>query len=258
MTSNSTGTGALPEAEDADAYLDERLRGPRPWVYERSRNAVRTALRERERVRFARTRAFGMARRMFTAIGAGLARSGALGDPRDVFFLKLEEIRGAFTGTLDHRELRPLAILRREQQDRQRRLPAPPPRFVTVGDAYWGERRPDVPPVDAGTGDLLRGTPSSPGTVTGEARMLTEPREAADAIVVTYRTDPGWVGVLSSAKALLIERGSPLTHVAIVARELGVPTVVQIPDLTTRIRTGMRLTVDGAAGTVQIHDPEDS
>jgi pyruvate,water dikinase len=71
--------------------------------------------------------------------------------------------------------------------------------------------------------------------------------------VVTYRTDPGWVGVLSSATALLIERGSPLTHVAIVARELGVPTIVQIPGLTSRVRTGMRLTVDGAEGTVQIN-----
>jgi pyruvate,water dikinase len=71
-------------------------------------------------------------------------------------------------------------------------------------------------------------------------------------ILVTYRTDPGWVPALSSASALLIERGSPLTHVAIVARELGIPTVVQIKDLTRHIQTGMRLRVDGAAGSVRI------
>jgi pyruvate,water dikinase len=258
----SAGPAATVDTEDADGYLDAHLRGPRRWVYERARRSVRTVLRERERVRFARTRAFGMARRMFTAIGAGLTRAGALSQPRDVFFPRLEELRGAFTGTTSHRELRPLAELRRVQQDKQRRLPAPPPRFVTVGGPYWGERRPDVPPVEStGTGVLrgvLRGTPSSPGVVTGEARVLTEPRDAGTGIVVTYRTDPGWVGVLSSAKALLIERGSPLTHVAIVARELGVPTIVQIPELTARVRSGMRLTVDGAAGTVRIHDTEAS
>ena len=52
--------------------------------------------------------------------------------------------------------------------------------------------------------------------------------------------------------ALLVERGSPLTHVAIVARELGVPTVVQIKNLTAAVRTGMTVDVDGGAGTVTI------
>jgi pyruvate,water dikinase len=85
--------------------------------------------------------------------------------------------------------------------------------------------------------------------------VVDKPREVGSKIVVTYRTDPGWVGVLPSAAALLIERGSPLSHVAIVARELGVPTVVQIPDLTTRVRTGMTLTVDGGQGTVEIAEP---
>jgi pyruvate,water dikinase len=253
------GSGAAaatggPGGEDADAYLDAHLRGPRRWAYERARRFVRTAVRERERVRFARTRAFGMARRMFTAMGVDLAHTGALAQPRDVYFLRLEELRGAFAGTISHRELRPLVQLRRAQQDKQRQIPAPPPRFVTVGGPYWGQRRPDVPPASAAadSSDVLRGTPSSPGVVAGRAKVLDQPRDAGRNIVVTYRTDPGWVGVLSSATALLIERGSPLTHVAIVARELGVPTIVQVPGLTTRIRTGMRLVVDGAKGTIQI------
>jgi pyruvate,water dikinase len=139
-------------------------------------------------------------------------------------------------------------------------MPAPPPRFITRGGAYWGRTAPDLeaaPEADAegtGTGDVLRGTPCGPGVVTAEARVVDEPRDVGGGIVVTYRTDPGWVGVLSSASALLIERGSPLTHVAIVARELGVPTVVQIPGLTARVRTGMKLTVDGGLGTVELHE----
>jgi pyruvate,water dikinase len=248
-----TGTAV----NDADAYLAQHLSGIKGRIYHRVRGKVQQALRERERVRFARTRAFGMARRMLKAIGQDLARVGALTEPRDVFYLKLEEIRAAYAGTLNHRELRPLAELRKAQQAKQRLMPAPPPRFSTRGGVYWGLQQPDVPTQEYEEGDdTLRGTPCSPGIVTAEARVVDSPRDVGGGVLVTYRTDPGWVGALSSAAALLIERGSPLTHVAIVARELGVPTVVQIPGLTTRIKTGMNLTVDGGTGVVQINHPD--
>ncbi|MFD2394308.1 PEP-utilizing enzyme [Dietzia aerolata] len=61
---------------------------------------------------------------------------------------------------------------------------------------------------------------------------------------------------LPSATALLIERGSPLTHVAIIAREMGIPTVVQIDGLTTALRTGMEVEVDATGGTVTILSTE--
>ncbi|MEO3784954.1 phosphoenolpyruvate synthase [Actinocorallia sp. B10E7] len=243
---------ALREEHDADAYLREHLSGPKLFVYDKVRGKVREALRERERVRFARTRAFGMARRMFKAIGRDLESVGALGDRRDVFFLKLEEIRAAYAGTMNHRELRPLAGLRRTQQAKQRLMPAPPPRFLTRGSVYWGAQAPDPAPAGEEGADVLRGTPCSPGVVTARARVVDSPRDVGGGVLVAYRTDPGWVGALSSAAALLIERGSPLTHVAIVARELGVPTVVQIPGLTGRIEDGMTLTVDGGTGVVRI------
>ena len=58
--------------------------------------------------------------------------------------------------------------------------------------------------------------------------------------------------VFASAQALLIERGSPLTHAAIVAREIGIPTIVQIPGLTKQVKTGMRLKVDGHSGRIEL------
>lgn len=125
---------------DVDAYLRAHLSGPKLFVYHRVRTRVREALHERERVRFARARAFGTARRMFRAIGRDLESVGALGDRRDVFFLKLEEIRAAYAGTMNHRELRPLAELRRAQQAKQRLMQPPPTRFLTRGSVYWGVR----------------------------------------------------------------------------------------------------------------------
>jgi len=99
---------------------------------------------------------------------------------------------------------------------------------------------------------VLTGTPSSPGVVTGRAVVVEKPEDFSSGILVAYRTDPGWVAALPFASALLIERASPLTHVAIIARELGVPTVVQIDGLTDAVRTGMTVTVDGAAGSIVV------
>lgn len=239
---------------DPDAWLEGRLGGLRGWIYGKVRRKVQNALRARESVRFARSQAFAMVRRLLRAVGDDLARESVLAHPSDVFFLKLEELRGLFAGTVDRGELQPLAELRRRRQEEQRRLPGPPPRFFTRG---LGEPEPDHTGQDAtqdGASGVLRGRASCPGVVIGEARVVDEPRDVAGHVLVTYRTDPGWVGALSSASALVIERGSPLTHVAVVARELGIPTVVQVPGLTNVVTSGMRIRVDGGAGTVELLD----
>jgi pyruvate,water dikinase len=109
-----------------------------------------------------------------------------------------------------------------------------------------------APIADAGA--ALRGTPCSPGFAEGLAKVVREANEFDGGILVTYRTDPGWVPVFASAQALLIERGSPLTHAAIVAREIGIPTIVQIPPHQAR-EYGMCLVtgtaVDRAGGSAQ-------
>nr|WP_316745407.1 phosphoenolpyruvate synthase [Streptomyces sp. MK7] len=241
--------------DEADAYLDRHLRGPRRWVYERVRRKAGDALADRERLRFCRTRAFGTAKRMLRAMGRDLARIGALDSGRDVFMLKLEEVRGAYEGQIAHTELRELAVLRRGRLAADALLRAPS-RFTTRGAPYWSgnlERAGWTTEATARSGVReLRGTPCCPGVAEGRAVVTDSPCRIGGRILVTYRTDPGWVPALASAAAVLVERGSPLTHVAVVARELGVPTVVQVKDATTEIRTGSRLRVDGAAGTVTV------
>ncbi|GAB2867219.1 hypothetical protein GCM10022221_79950 [Actinocorallia aurea] len=247
---------AARRRSEADDYLDDHLSAPKRFVYDLVRTKVREALRERERVRYARVRVFGVARRMFHAIGRDLESVGALGDRREVFFLKLEEIRAAYAGTLNHRELRPLAELRRDQQNRQSLMPSPPPRFTTRGSVYWSLRDPD--PGDA-SGDVLRGIPCAPGIITGPARRLEggqdAPADAEGGIIVARRVDPSWAAALPTASALLLERGGPLSHAVIVARELGIPAIVRVPDLTSRVTEGMTLVVDGRRGTVRIARP---
>lgn len=252
---DTAGGGPGDRGEEADAYLDRRLRGPRRWGYERGRRKARAALADRERLRFCRTRAFGAAKRMLRAMGRDLARAGAIDSWADVFMLRLEEVRGAYEGHIAHTELKELAALRRRQLAAGAARHAPS-RFTTRGAPYWSGNLERAgwtggPAARSGVREL-RGTPCCPGVAEGPAVVTDSPREIGGGILVAYRTDPGWVPALASAAAVLVERGSPLTHVAVVARELGIPTVVQVKDVTTEIRTGTLLRVDGAAGTVTV------
>lgn len=231
------------------------------WILKQARWAVRT----RENLRFARTRIFGVARHLFRAIGDKLVRLGALESGRDVFYLTVEEVLAWIEGRPVTLDVRALVRARRSEFDAYERTPAPPDRLLTYGaagasmsweavladgDLLRAESAADADP------DLLRGTPCCPGVVEGVVRVargLAEAKGLAGEILVTGRTDPGWVPLFPSCRALLIERGSLLSHSAVVARELGLPTIVGISGgLMERLRTGDRVRVDAGKGEVRI------
>ncbi len=254
------GQDGQDEPHDPDSYLAEHMGRVRRPLYEVLRRKAQASLAAREQVRFCRTRAFGLARRIFRALDRELVRTGVIEEEGDIFRLRLEELRGCFEGTISHEEIAPLIAMRKQQQVAHERLTAPS-RFITRGPVYWNNnlKGPSwhsdtaAPPTDADRrGRQLHGIGCCPGRVEGEAKVLDAPLDVDGGVIVTYRTDPGWIAALPSASALLVERGSPLTHIAIVARELNVPTIVQIKNLTTEIQTGMRLSVNGNDGTVTI------
>lgn len=256
---------------DADDYLDAHLGGVRRRIYERLRGKAARCAAHRESLRFCRTRAFGMVKRMIRAMGRDLAARGIIDEFADVFYLRLDELRACYdaessslaaelAGT-SAGSARSLVAARKAMRPSDAALVAPA-RFVTTGPAFGPvelARQGWVPLTDtpaAEEGDALDGTPSAQGVVEGVAVVVDSPRNVDGGILIAYRTDPGWVAALPSASALVIERGSPLTHVAIVARELGLTTVVQVKDVTKKIRTGMHIRVDGTNGTVTVLAPE--
>ncbi len=247
---------AAARAQDGRRLHGGKLRGWRRAAFELVRRKVVRTIAARERIRFCRTRAFGTTRRMMRALGRRLAEGGVLRAPEDVFFLRLEELMAVFEGRTPAAELAPAVEARRRRRTADAALD-PPARFTTQGlildgdlrEAGWSAK--DAGPAPAATGPL-RGTPCSPGVARGVAAVVTEPLDVGGKVLVTYRTDPGWCAVLPSACALIIERGSPLTHVAVVARELGIPTVMQLRDATRLLRSGMQVVVDGTTGVVTI------
>ncbi|GAA1480509.1 hypothetical protein GCM10009624_09490 [Gordonia sinesedis] len=257
----TSADGGDDTAHSAQQYLDAHLHGVRRRIYDAVRAKTARCAAHRERLRFCRTRAFGMVKRLIRVLGHDLAERGVIDEFGDVFELTIDELRSCYRsgGDISARpdDLRDVVRTRRGERLHDAALMAPE-RFVTHGSRFdpaelaaqgWVPVA-DLPPAEPGA--MLVGTPSSAGVVDGIARVVTEPHDVQGGVLVAYRTDPGWVAALPSASALVIERGSPLTHVAIVARELGVPTVVQLRDATARLRTGMRVRVDGTQGTVTV------
>ena len=104
---------------------------------------------------------------------------------------------------------------------------------------------------------LLRGTGCCPGLRQGPVKVIANPEgdiRLNGEILVAGRTDPGWVPLYPSISGLLIERGSILSHSAIVAREMGIPTIVGIPGLIATLKSGQRVEMDGGAGTVKVQE----
>lgn len=252
----SAVAGSAPQQSgDADAYIAAHLRGWRRHVYDALRRRTSRGAAARERLRFARTRAFGMVKRMIRAMGRDLQRRGAIDSFDDVFFLHLDELREVFDSATPN--LRQRIASRRVAMSEAEAVTAPA-RFWTTANDHKPQQLVDLGFVAesavtrAQVGDVLHGTASAAGTATGEVVIVKRAEDIREGILVGYRTDPGWAAALPAAKALLIERGSPLTHVAIIARELGIPTVVQIDGLTGALGDGMRVHVDATAGTVHV------
>ena len=239
------------------AYLDAHLHGPRRKVFDALRRKIQRAATHREYLRFCRTQGFGILKSLVAVMGRDLEQRGIVDECADVFLLRLDELFAVYEGSMSRGAARQVIARRGALHEGYRKLKAPA-RFATTGVDYSPEEltragwRLSEDATQAPAGTVLNGTPSSPGVVTGRAVVVEKPQDFSSGILVAYRTDPGWVAALPFASALLIERASPLTHVAIIARELGVPTVVQIDGLTSAIRTGMTVSVDGASGRIAL------
>lgn len=253
------GESSLDISELAEAQAHQALKGSPArralfdWVLRNARNLVRN----RENLRFERTRVFGRARRIMLELGRRFQSAGLLVEARDVFYLEIEEVLGTVDGVASTADLNGLVRVRKEEFARYRALPAPPDRFETRG--LPASARVAVSVVAQPGGETLQGLGCSPGLVRGRVRVVTDPRAAilqAGEILVSDHTDPGWILLFSAASGLLVEHGSLLSHAAIVSREMGLPCVVSLPRLTHWLNDGEWVEFDGSTGLVRKIEPQ--
>lgn len=177
--------------------------------------------------------------------GALLVESGVLRDVDDVFYLTVAELTGGPDATVQD-----LVERRRARRAAYLTLSIPPnwkgmPEAVLTGS---GSRALAV-------GDFVEGVGVSPGVVEGTVRVVLDPdfmEVEPGEILVAPITDPSWSTIMFISDALVVDLGGALSHAAIVARELGIPCVVNTEDGTTVLKTGDRVRVDGDKGTVEL------
>lgn len=219
---------------------------------------TRYHLRWREEMRLARGQVFAIARRVFVALGRALANQGVLVHHEDIHYLDVAEVRSLLRGTAATGDVQAVVAARRAAYDGYRAGGAPPSRFETQGPvaAYQRVSRPPAGENDRADGRLcLQGTGVSPGRAEGLAVLAQDPWSTSvprGSILVARTTDPGWMPLFLAAAGLLVERGSLLSHSAILARELGLPAIVGIPDMLERLATGDRVEIDGSTGEVWV------
>ena len=203
-------------------------------------------LASREQAKAALLALGGEVRRVHLEIGRRLVGSGALDDPGEVDLLTVQEVREAL---LDGTAVLP-DVLRRRGRWRTRYEQEGP---LPVRFSGRPTREADVAPV----GRQVDGWAASGGRFRGRVQVVTSPDEelAPDAVLVAEATDPSWSPLFVRAGALVLDRGGPLSHAAILARELGLPAVLNVPGATSLL-AGHEVTVDGDLGIVIVHDVE--
>jgi phosphohistidine swiveling domain-containing protein len=244
---------SLPELANVIGHNPLRL-----WWVKALLNWARSGVRQRENLRFERTRVFGRVRLIFVTIGEHLTRAGFLDTPHDIFLLEVEEVLGFIEGTSTLITLKELADLRRVQQQNFKDQLAPPSRFIShcaMGIFLNGPIMPDLSAVPQGVdGDSLKGLGCCRGTIRGKVRVIADPKGAhleRGEIMVAQFTDPGWITLFVNASGILVERGSLLSHSAIVAREMNIPAIVALDGVMDWLATGDWVEMDGATGIVR-------
>ncbi|MGM3277493.1 PEP/pyruvate-binding domain-containing protein [Ralstonia sp. 24A2] len=219
----------------------------RPVVRAMLKSAVRDS-NQREAARSALVAYLEALRIGLLKLAGKLGGPEGLDTPEDIFNLTLDECVRAGSGTL------PLRFAAQRARERQQQL------------AHWAaEQEPDIitehgetPATaiapSASTGDHWTGTAVGAGTAQGQARLVDNAAvgtalQTGD-VLVAPSTDPAWTPLFLKASALVMETGGYLSHGAIVAREFGIPAVVNVPGIRARLKDGETIRVDGNAGTI--------
>jgi len=228
----------------------EKLKDPiKRWLFNWSLKRTRKVARDRENWKNEMVRQIATFRRILLTLGERLCENGTLSCREDIFFLRIPEVQPIVKGCADF-DVKQRIATRRAEYERNCSVTPPP---VVIGrfdpDKYV------APHIDV-TVKVLNGIAVSPGVATGRARVILRSDDdqhvEAGEILVAPFTDPAWTPYFLPAAGVVMDMGGVLSHGAIIAREYGIPAVVNVGPASRIIRTGQTIRVDADRGTVTI------
>ena len=232
---------------EAVAMVEKRLDPVRRKIFRAVLARAQKAVRVRDNSRYYVTKFYFPTRKIFALLGQRWAERGWLQQADDIFFLTVGELERLVA------DGDPMALGRDLYELVTDRRLAYEYWFTVVPPDVIG---PDGQPVveEEKEATVLEGIAVSGGRMRGIARIVLDPRQAvrlhAGEILVTQATDPGWTPIFPLVSGLVLEIGGQLSHGAIVAREYGIPAVLNVQGAMRRIRDGQVITVDGNTGRV--------
>lgn len=254
--------GAIARRRDEAARTAwSRLQRGLPWAKRLAARVLvgiaRNEIGDRELARSAFIACAEVSRRLLLEAGRRLAQRGTLHSREEVFDLTHHELDDALNGRIDAQALAPRVAARRR---RQAEWEAQTPPEVILGSAAEARPQPPAEPAAGNVGaDCWTGVAVGCGTATGVARLIHRPEDgihlAPGEILVAPSTDPAWTPLFLKAGGLVMETGGYLSHGAIVAREFGIPAVVNLPGILAALASGETVEVDGSRGTVRRSAP---
>jgi pyruvate,water dikinase len=224
------------------------LGGLREWIVRGAAGRIRILMGARESPKFFAIRVMGIARKELLDVGQQFAEAGILDHAADLAFLNFSDLDALSRN--EAQDWKALATSRRAIYEREMRRGQVPRVLASDGRAFYEG-------VGAGTdtGEIITGSPVSPGVVEGIVRVVFNPHEARLApgeILVCPGTDPAWTPLFLAAGGLVTEVGGMMTHGSVVAREYGIPAVVGVHQATMRLKDGQKIRVDGTTGKIVI------
>lgn len=218
-------------------------------------------VKNRELLRLRRTYIYSIVRNIFLRMGQNFKEEGIIENARDIFFMeKNEAFDIASFGIVGYEDIRTQIEERKKEYEINKEKECYE-RMYFYGEVKEENMLPIYARQEIISQDLntLQGVAGGGRVVEGIVKYVKEPEEAdiEGYILMAKRTDPGWTVLFPMAKAVIIERGSVLSHSAVIAREMGLTLVVGIRGLTSRVKDGMRVRVDGIKGTVEILEAND-
>ncbi len=210
-----------------------------------------TGISNREISRLNRSRIYGMVREIVRSLGKNYFNAGLLDSEKDVFYLTYDELFRLAKEPFDVKD----KIRERKAEYRMYKCLPAFSRIVFEKEEFNKHHVSVNSHKMAQKTGVMQGVPCSGGVSEGEALVVEDIsmlEDSKDKILVTKMTDPGWVFYLASAKGVISQKGSILSHTAIISREIGIPSIVGVADVMTKINTGDIIRMDGSSGKIEI------
>jgi len=253
------GITELKIRENAEKKVFQTLKNKRMFLFISKKSIykfvlknTREGIRDRENQRFCRSEIYGIVRDILKSIGKILEKNNEIEKKEDIFYLEWNELFDFIKGRSTTPDLKSLIDLRKKIYNEFKNQYYPD-HIESEGIPYiWLKNQKFCRSSD---NKILRGTGCSSGIVENRVIILEKPDinvKLNGEILVAKQTDPGWVVLFPSISGLIIEKGSVLSHSAIVAREMGIPTITGVTNATSILKNGDIIRLNGDLGEIEI------